>query len=114
MAKVTVGQLNRRPVFTNYTYTTDAGGGLSRTILEEWEQWANIVDTSGSAFIAFSQQLQSSDIKVTVRFDRRITVATEMRYENNNYKCNSMDVITEGYKNYLEIRYSKTEQWPGS
>ena len=76
-----VGQLNRRPVFHNYTYLQDEAGGTKKLLLEEWQQWAEIIDTSGSAFNIQSQQVQSADVKVTVRFDRKFKATTEMLYE---------------------------------
>ena len=114
MAKIEVGSLNRRPVFINGTYAAGNGGGVQEIIQEEFEQWSSIKDTSGAAFNAFSQMLQSSDVEVITRYNTKFTLATVMNYENNRYKFNSMDRVSEGYRAYLIIRCSKIEQWPGS
>lgn len=114
MAKVTVGEMNRRLVFINGTYAVGPGGGVQEIIEEEFERWGNIKDISGSAFNAFSQMLQTSSIELAVRYDTKFTLATVMKYENCRYKFDSMDRVTEGYKAYLKIRCTKVEQWPGS
>lgn len=106
---MSIGKFNRRPIFYNESYTVDAGGGPSGIETERWQQWAHIEDRSGSSFFAQSQDLTTYDYKVKVRFDARFTTLTMMIYEGQVCKCNSMSVETEGYKNFLILRYTKTE-----
>lgn len=106
-----VGNMNRRPLFQNTGFTQDAGGGPVETILEEWNQWAEIIDTSGSTFVTQGQEIQRADYKVTVRFDRRFKSTTRMVYEGQVCKCESLTVRDEGFKKYLVLRYTKTATW---
>jgi len=103
--------MNRRPIFYNETYTTDAGGGPSPVETERWEAWAEISDRSGSSFTQQSQDLTNYDYRVRVRFDGRFSSLTGMIYEGQVCKCQSMTIETEGYKNFLILRFSKTDTW---
>lgn len=106
-----IGKLNRRPTFQNLSYSVDAGGGTTATVAEEWKAWAEIIDTPGGFFNTQSQTMMSAGFKVTVRFDSRFKSTTRMIYEGQICKCESIDVTNEGYKNFLVLRYSKTETW---
>lgn len=111
MAKSPIGKFNRRPTFQNLGYSVDAGGGTSTVVLEEWNAWAEIIDTSSSAFVLQSQGLTAANYKVTVRFDSRFKSITRMIYEGQFCKCESLDVQTEGYKNFLILRFSKIDKF---
>jgi len=106
-----IGKMNRRPIFYNESYIVDAGGGSRAVETERWEAWAEFNDRSGSSFIGQSQTLQTYDYVVRVRFDSRFNSNTGMIYEGQVCTCNSMKIETEGYKNYLSLRYSKTDTW---
>lgn len=106
-----IGKMNRRPTFQNLGFTQDAGGGSTTTILEEWEAWAEIIDTNGSVFNTEAQEVRSAGYKVTVRFDGRFRSITRMIYEGQICKCESLNVLEEGNKRFLVLRYTKTDTW---
>ena len=108
---MSVGKMNLRPTFQNKSYSTDAGGGNTSTITEQWQAWAEIADRTGNSFAAQAQQLERYDYRVKVRFDGRFNSLTWMVYEGQLCKCEQMTIESEGYKNYLILRYSKTETW---
>ena len=103
------GKMNRRPIFYNETWTQDAGGGPSNTETSRWQVWAEIQDRTGNMYAAQATELQRYDYRVKVRFDGRFTSQTKMIYEGQVCKCEQMQIVSEGYKNYLVLRYSKTE-----
>jgi len=109
---VSIGKFNRRPTFYNENgFTQDAGGGTTGTITEQWQQWAQIDDRTGNTYAAQATELTQYDYRVKVRFDGRFNSNTTMVYEGQVCKCNSMSIETEGYKNYLILRYTKTDTW---
>lgn len=101
--------MNRRPTFYNESYTVDAGGGSRGVITEEWQAWAQINNRTGGTSIAQSTELTQYEYKVKVRFDGRFSSNTTMIYEGQVCKMNSMEIETEGYKNYLVLRFTKTD-----
>lgn len=103
--------MNRRPTFYNQTYTQDAGGGTTTVESARWQQWAEIADRTGNSYAAQAQDLQRYDYRVKVRFDSRFNSTTWMIYEGQVCKLEQMTIETEGYKNYLVLRYSKTETY---
>lgn len=111
MATTQIGKFNRRPTFQNTSYSTDAGGGSTLTVTEEWQAWAEIIDTGGASFVAQSQTIANADFKVRVRFDSRFKSTTRMIYEGQICKCENMDIANEGFKNFLVFRFSKTDVW---
>lgn len=111
MAKSQIGKFNRRPTFQNLSYSQDAGGGTKAIVLEEWQAWAEIIDTSGASFVIQSQELARADFKVRVRFDSRFKSTTRMIYEGQICHCENLDVENEGFKNFLVFRFSKTDTW---
>ncbi len=103
--------MNRRPTFQNTGYTQDSGAGSSLVVQQEWEQWASIIDSSGSNFIAEGQTLSAAFYKVVTRFDGRFNSNTRMVYEGQICKCENMDIVEEGQKRFLSFRFSKTDTW---
>lgn len=106
-----IGKMNRRPTFYNESYTQDAGGGTTATETERWQQWADISDRSGFNTFAQSQSLELYDYRVRVRFDGRFNSNTGMIYEGQVCQMQSMSVESEGYKNFLVLRFNKTDTW---
>ncbi len=106
-----VGKMNRRPTFYNESFTVDPGGGTSGTITEQWQACAQIDNRTGNTYAAQATELTQYDYRVKVRFDGRFNSQTTMVYEGQVCKMGSMEVETEGYKNYLILRYQKTDTW---
>ena len=109
--KSAIGKMDRRPIFYNESYTVDAGGGTTGTITEQWQAWAEIKDRSGSTSLAQATELTQYNYDVTVRFDGRFTSQTTMVYEGQVCKCESLSIKSEGYKEFLSLRFSKTDTW---
>lgn len=101
--------MNRRPTFYNWTYTQDNGGGTAQEVTEQWDQWAEVKDTSGGTSQAQGTELVRSDYRVKVRFHPRFTPNTGMIYEGQYCKQTDMAVQNEGKKRFLILQYSKTE-----
>lgn len=106
-----VGKMNRRPTFYNESFTVDAGGVTTGTITEQWQAWAQIDNRTGNTYAAQATELTNYDYRVRVRADDRFNSNTTMVYEGQVCKCGSLSVETEGYKNYLVLRYAKTDTW---
>lgn len=108
---MSIGKMNRRPTFQNTSFTQDAGGGSTETVTEQWQAWAEIQDRTGNTFAAQATELTRYDYRVKVRFDGRFSSQTTMIYEGQVCKCENMIVESEGYKNFLVLRYSKTDTY---
>lgn len=106
-----VGKMNRRTTFYNESFTVDSGGGSSGTITEQWQAWAQIDNRTGNTYAAQATELTQYDYRVKVRFDGRFNSQTTMVYEGQVCKCQQMQIESEGYRNFLILRYSKTETW---
>lgn len=106
-----IGKFNRRPIFYNGYYTTDAGSGTTFIETERWEWWAQIEDGSSGNTTAQSQEMMTEEYRVKVRFDGKFNSQTWMIYEGQVCKCVSMSVESEGYKHFLNFRFSKTNTW---
>lgn len=106
-----IGKFNRRPTFYNESFTQDPGGGPSNIETEQWQAWAEVQDRTGNTYAAQATELTRYDYRVKVRFDGRFNSQTTMIYEGQVCKCESMSIESEGFKNYLVLRYSKTETW---
>lgn len=112
MAKIrsAIGRLDRRPTFYNSNgFTQDDGGGTKDVITEQWNAWAEIQDRTGTTFLAQGTELSTYDYRVRVRFDGRFNSQTTMVYEGQVCKCNSMSIEREGYKDFLNLQYTKTD-----
>jgi len=107
-----IGNLNRYPTFYNSNgFTQDAGGGTKDVITEQWQAWAEIQNRTGNTYIAQSTELSQYDYKVRVRFDSRFNSQTTMVYEGQVCKCSSLEIDSEGYKEFMILKYQKTDTW---
>ena len=107
------GDKNRRPLFINYgSFTKLAGGDTDKVETARWNAWAELKIPSVSTFLAQAQELQSFDFTVLVNYDGRFNSQTVMVYEGVKYKCESFKYLpNEGFRNEIELRYSKVGQW---
>ena len=111
MARKGIGGYDRRPLFYNWQATQDLRGGSTDQRTEEWYYWVRIEDRTGNTYAAEATQLTQYDYKVEGKFDRRFNSSTRMVYEGQVCKMESMSVVTEGYKDVLVMRFSKTETY---
>ena len=107
--KYNIGELNRRPIFENWEYTQDAGGGNLKTILNNFFQWAKIEDRFGSQSFNQAQQQWQYDCKVIVRYNPNIVSNTTMVYANARYTINSITIVGEQPKRFQELRCTKID-----
>jgi len=104
-----IGKLNRYPLFQNESYTVDAGGGVTDTVIEQWNAWAEINDRSGNTYNAQSQDLTAYNYRVRIRFDSRFKSTTKMIYEGQVCTCGSVSIETEGMKRFMVLQFSRTD-----
>ena len=104
-----IGKFNRYPLFQNESYTVDAGGGVTDTVIDQWNAWAEINDRSGNTYNAQSQDLTSYNYRVRVRFDSRFKSTTKMIYEGQVCTCGSVSIETEGMKRFMVLQFSRTD-----
>jgi len=104
-----IGKLNRYPLFQNESYTVDAGGGVTDTVIEQWNAWAEINDRSGNTYNAQSQDLTAYNYRVRIRFDSRFKSTTKMIYEGQGCTCGSVSIETEGMKRFMVLQFSRTD-----
>lgn len=106
---MSIGEMNRRPTFRNESYLVDSGGGPRTVTIEQWDVWAEIKDRTGNTYAAQATDLVRYDYRVRVRYDNRFSSSTVMVYNDQECKCESMSIETEGKKRFLILRYSKIE-----
>jgi SPP1 family predicted phage head-tail adaptor len=104
-----IGKFNRYPLFQNESYTVDAGGGVTDTVIEQWNAWAEINDRSGNTYNAQSQDLTAYNYRVRVRFDSRFKSTTKMIYEGQVCTSGSVSIETEGLKRFMVLQFSRTD-----
>ncbi len=103
---VDIGQFNRRPLFENWTYMQDAGGGSLKVLIQSFYQWAKFENRSGYTVNQFAQDQWQYDAKVTVRYNADILSNTTLVYDSNRYKINSVSIVTEGSRRFQVLKCS--------
>lgn len=102
-----VGKMDRRITCTNYTNGKTASGGATLTPTQSIVVWAFVENRSGSYQNAQANMKYEYDYKVTLRFRGEINSATVLQYESEKMRINSLQIKSEGMKNYLIARCSK-------
>lgn len=107
--KYNIGEFSSRPVFENWTYTQDAGGGNVKTLLNSFYRFAKVEIRSGFQGNNQAQQQWQYDMKVIVRFTPDIISTSTMIFENARYTVNSVAIDESGNKRFLICRCSKVD-----
>jgi hypothetical protein len=95
-----IGELNARPIFENWTYSQDAGGGNMKTLSSSFFAWAKVFGGSGGLQLVESKIDWKYDIQVVVRYDASITSQTTFVFENQRYIIKSLgpdDIIKKRF-----------------
>lgn len=103
-----IGDLKARVTFKVLTNSTDAGGGVSKSVSSSWEQWAKVEDRTGQAQFNNGQVQVAYDYKVTVRYYSSKTITTKniLTYNGKDMKINSVQRVNENNLDWLVLRCS--------
>lgn len=106
-----IGTMNRKIFIKSYTTTKTAGGGPTKTLVNNYEQWALVEDRSGRPFTGQDQALYSYDYKITFRAypSRNITSQYYIEYEGKLNKIEELVKTREGKVFYWVARCSKVD-----
>ena len=104
-----IGDLNCRPIFENWTYSQDLGGGAIKTLDNSFYRWAMIEDRTGAMYQNFAAYNYKYDVKVVVRYDENIVSTSTFVWDNHRYIINDLSISGEAKKRFLVIRASKIE-----
>lgn len=107
--KYNIGEFRSRPVFENWTYAQDDGGGSGKTLLNSFYRFAKVEVRNGYQGNNQAQQQWEYDMKVIVRFTPDIISTSTMVFENARYTINSVAIIESGAKRFLECRCRKVD-----
>lgn len=103
--------MNRKIILRSYTYGKTAGGGPSKTLENEFEQWAEAKDKSGRPFTSEAQGNYIYDMRFKFRAypSRDITAQYIIEYEGKNYKIENLTTEQEGKVFYWIAYGSKAD-----
>jgi SPP1 family predicted phage head-tail adaptor len=103
-----IGDLRARVTIKVIGNSTDAGGGVSKSVSSSWEQWAKVEDRTGQVQFNNGQQQVSYDYKVTIRYYASKTVSTGnvITYNGKDMMINSVQRVNENNLNWLVLRCS--------
>lgn len=104
--QVNIGDLKDRPVFENWSYTQDPGGGNIKRLDNSFYVWAKLEDGGGRQFVNAKQQVWSLDLKVTLRHHSLVNHKSTFIWGNNRYTINSLTITNN---RFMEIGASKMD-----
>jgi len=105
-----IGQFKLRVLIEVWEYSQDDSGGNIRTLIDSWEQWANIANkTTSQASVESQQQWTNSEV-FTMRFLREIKNTYTILWSGARYIINNSSVQEETKKKFYILRCSKTDQ----
>ena len=93
-----IGDFQDRPLFENWYYTQDAGGGNIKKLDNSFLAWALVEDGGSNRFVGESKVQWTVDLKVTVRYNNLITHTTTLIYNNSRYMINSLTVTDDRFQ----------------
>jgi len=110
-----IGDFNCQPIFENWTYTTDEGGGVEKNLLNSFYEWARLKPRSGGrTFIAGeihenNQTTWIYDMEVVIRYNPLIVSDSTMVWEGKRYTINYFTIQDEGKKRFLRMFVTMTD-----
>ena len=113
--KYQIGEFNCQPIFENWDYSTDDGGGVLKTLNNSFYQWAKFAPrTGGRTFIAGelhenNQTTWTYDMEVVIRYNSLINSDSTMVWENKRYAINYFSIIDEGKKRFIRMFVTMTD-----
>lgn len=110
-----IGDFNCQPVFENWEYSTDDGGGVEKELENSFYQWAKLSPRiGGRTFIAGeihenNQTTWIYDMEVVIRYNPLIRSDSTMVWENKRYAMNYFTIHDEGKKRFLRMYVTMTD-----
>ena len=110
-----IGDFNCQPVFENWQYSTDDGGGVLKELNNSFYQWARLTPrTGGRTFIAGditenNQLTWIYDMEVVIRYTSLINSDTTMVWEGKRYTINYFTIQDEGKKRFIRMFVTMTD-----
>lgn len=105
-------KLNRRISIHRYTTTKNEFGGLVAEETGVWTKWAEVRDRLGSPRNDYQQREWTYDQIFVMRWEiaRQTRSNDVIEYEGQFYKINSIQVRTEGAKDWEFITATKLDE----
>ena len=104
-----IGDFNTLPIFENWDYSTDAGGGVLKTLNNSFYAWAKMTPRQGGrTFIGadLTENNQSTwiyDMEVWIRYTTNINSDSTMVWNNKRYTINYFSIHDEGKGRFLRL-----------
>lgn len=107
--KYKTGDLNCRPIFENWEFTTDEAGGLEKTLSNSFYAWASFKPRTGTMFSEGGQMIWTYDSIIVVRYNPNIVSSSTIVWQNTRYIIKELSIEDEGKLRYMVIRASKAD-----
>jgi len=110
-----IGEFNTLPIFENWDYTTDEGGGVDKVLNNSFYAWAKMTPrVGGRTFIAgdLHENNQSTwiyDMEVFIRYTDNITSDSTMVWDNKRYAINYYSIDGEGKERFIRLYVTMTD-----
>ena len=103
-----IGKMNSRVTVNNYTNSTDAGGGVTKTKVVLFILWAEVENRTGQVNYTEGQRAADYDYKIKVRYYTSNTVLDRytLTYNGLELRINSVQKVDEGKLSFLILRCS--------
>lgn len=104
-----IGEFNCLPIFENWDYTTDDGGGVLKTLNNSFYAWAKMTPRQGGrTFIGadLTDNNQSTwvyDMEVFIRYTSNINSDSTMVWQNKRYGINYFSIHNEGKTRFIRL-----------
>jgi len=114
-ANYSIGDFNTLPIFENWDYSTDDGGGVLKTINNSYYAWAKMTPRQGGrTFIGGdlhdnNQSTWIYDMEVFIRFTENINSDSTMVWDNKRYAINYYSIQDEGKERFLRLFVTMTD-----
>lgn len=106
-----IAVLNRRVTLSAYDSIQDVVYGGNQLVLKEtFDTWAQVVQKGGSTGINQGQMKSDFTYVITIRFRPQVSENWNITYEGQTLIINQLQVDDPGYKRYLIIYCSVSEQ----
>jgi hypothetical protein len=112
-AEVNIGEMRDRPVFENWSYLQDAGGGSYKRLDNSFYLWAKVEDGSGIPGQSSGRQLEVGasqswqyDLRITVRNNSLIRSQSTVIWKNARYTILAITLTNDRFQ---VIRCSKMD-----
>ena len=107
--KKNISKLNRRITIKQWNLTTDIGGGSYYTQSASWATWAEKVNVAGSQSNTEAVQQWEYNTTFKIRFNEAVRSNMTVDEGGARWLINSIEVDSEGYKEFMYLRCSKTD-----